>query len=129
MMMQNMNGRMAEIQSKYKREMIERKRLHNLIQELKGNIRVFMRCRPPSEKGLESFGADTVCVSFPDEGQVKVVNEKQREKIWEFDNIFGVDSSQQQVYEEVSDLITSVLDGYNVCIFAYGQTVSAHTAH
>jgi hypothetical protein len=28
---------------KYRKEMAERKRLHNLVQELKGNIRVYMR--------------------------------------------------------------------------------------
>lgn len=35
----------AKTNLKYRREMLERKRLHNLVQELKGNIRVFMRCR------------------------------------------------------------------------------------
>ena len=29
-----------------------------------------------------------------------------------------------QVFREVEALVTSVLDGYNVCIFAYGQTGS-----
>ena len=28
------------------------------------------------------------------------------------------------MYEEVSPVVTSVLDGYNVCIFAYGQVSS-----
>ena len=41
---------------KYHKEMAERKRLHNLVQELKGNIRVFMRCRPPTNKEIEQFG-------------------------------------------------------------------------
>lgn len=37
------------VTSRYMKEMAERKRLHNTIQELKGNIRVFMRCRPPTK--------------------------------------------------------------------------------
>jgi len=31
------------------------------------------------------------------------------------------------VFGEVEALVTSVLDGYNVCIFAYGQTGSGKT--
>jgi kinesin family member C2/C3 len=124
--------------------MAERKRLHNVIQELKGNIRVYLRCRPPSTRELENSGGeslslassltlllppplsgtDTICVTFPDGGEVRVINEKGREKTWEFDEVFTLETTQAQVYTEVSDLVTSVLDGYNVCIFAYGQTGS-----
>jgi Cdc6-like AAA superfamily ATPase len=31
------------------------------------------------------------------------------------------------VFEQIEPLLTSVLDGYNVCIFAYGQTGSGKT--
>jgi len=34
---------MEDLRRKYKKEMYERKKLHNTIQELKGNIRVYMR--------------------------------------------------------------------------------------
>ena len=120
--------RFVEITIKWKKEMSERKRLHNVVQELKGNIRVFMRCRPPSKKEIEQFGGEeSLCVTGLGEGEVKVFNEKGREKTWEFDQFFGVDSTQEQVYAEVSDLIVSVLDGFNVCIFAYGQTGSGKT--
>lgn len=46
----------TEINKKYRREITERKRLHNLVQELKGNIRVFTRCRPPTARENEQFG-------------------------------------------------------------------------
>jgi len=29
---------------------------------------------------------------------------------------------------EIADLVVSVLDGFNTCIFAFGQTVSANTS-
>lgn len=120
--------RLVDMAIKWKKEMSERKRLHNLVQELKGNIRVFMRCRPPSTREMEQFGGnESVCVTNMGEGEVKVFNEKGREKVWEFDEIFHIDSTQEQVYAEVSDLIVSVLDGFNVCIFAYGQTGSGKT--
>ena len=31
------------------------------------------------------------------------------------------------MFAEVAELVTSVLDGFNVCIFAYGQTGSGKT--
>lgn len=60
--------------------------------------------------------------------EVRVFNsDKGRDKTWEFDEVFGLSATQAQVYAEVSPLVTSVLDGYNVCIFAYGQTGSGKT--
>ena len=106
----------------------ERKRLFNLVQELRGNIRVFCRCRPPTEKELSS--ADEMaglCVDFPGEGEVAMSTEKGKKKTWEFDQVFNTTSSQKEIYGEVSPLVTSVLDGYNVCIFAYGQTGTGKT--
>ena len=45
---------------------------------------------------------------------------------FEFDRVFGPESTQEQVFGDVAQLVTSVLDGYNVCIFAYGQTGAAN---
>ena len=112
---------------KYNKEYEERKKLHNVIQELKGNIRVYMRCRPPSKREIDEIGEDAVCVSYPASGEVRVMNEKNREKTWEFDEVFDFNSTQAQVYTDVSALVTSVMDGFNVCIFAYGQTGSGKT--
>ncbi len=47
---------MEELKRKYKKEMNERKKLHNQLQELKGNIRVYMRARPPNEREIEQHG-------------------------------------------------------------------------
>ena len=30
-------------------------------------------------------------------------------------------SKQEDVFREMRDLIVSVIDGFNICIFAYGQ--------
>lgn len=36
-------------------------------------------------------------------------------------------TSSPQVFQEVQALITSCIDGFNVCIFAYGQTGAGKT--
>lgn len=41
--------------------------------------------------------------------------------------MFGPEDQQEAVYEDVSDLVISAADGFNVCIMAYGQTGSGKT--
>jgi len=42
---------------------------------------------------------------------------------FQFDRIFGPDSTQSSVFEETATpLVNDVLAGYNATIFAYGQT-------
>ena len=48
--------------------------------------------------------------------------ERRSTKFFSFDKVYPETSTQEQVFEETKPLITSVLDGYHVCIFAYGQT-------
>ncbi|GBG25229.1 Kinesin, putative [Hondaea fermentalgiana] len=113
---------MSGIVTKYQREYRERRRLFNLVQELRGNIRVLCRVRPALD-----FEENDVVVRFPQDGAVELRNAKGREKSWEFDHVFKSDADNAKVFEQVSDLCTSILDGYNVCIFAYGQTGSGKT--
>ena len=73
-----------------------------------------------------------ICVKLPaphalNQDEIGIMTEKGLEKNWEFDRVFGFNHNQEDVYAEVSPLVTSVLDGYNVCIFAYGQTGSGKT--
>lgn len=39
-----------------------------------------------------------------------------------FDQVFPPNARQTDIFELVSPLVQSALDGYNICIFAYGQT-------
>jgi len=49
------------------------------------------------------------------------------DNVYNFDSVFGPDTSQEQVFNETKRLIQSAIDGFNVCIFAYGQTGSGKT--
>lgn len=46
---------------------------------------------------------------------------------YKFDMVFGTDSTQEDIFKEVADLVWSAMDGYKVCIFSYGQTGSGKT--
>lgn len=112
-----------------------RKKLHNQIQELKGNVRVFARVRPKLSRDLNSQLANFV---YPDnhfkEGgrQIQLISNiqnaqgqnRQQNYNFSFDRVFDPTSSQSLIFDEIQQLTQSVLDGYNVCIFAYGQTGS-----
>ena len=70
-------------------------------------------------------------VEYPGEDSIAISNTssngKEQKQSFDFERVFGGDSTQEQVFNSVKDLITSVVDGYNVCIFAYGQTGSGKT--
>ena len=117
----------------------ERRKLHNAIQELKGNIRVFCRVRPLLGSEIEhgdvprhlTFNGDkaleiTRAADSPN-GTSTSVSGKAETFNFDFDHVFGTKSDQESVFEEVCQLVQSAIDGYNVCIFAYGQTGSGKT--
>ncbi|XP_068431588.1 kinesin-like protein KIFC1 [Clinocottus analis] len=112
---------------------MERRRLHNAIQELKGNIRVFCRVRPLVEGGLSKHiqlaASDnkTITLAKTEESHTGKTADTQKNYNFNFDRVFGPQTLQQEVFEEISLLVQSALDGYNVCCFAYGQTGSGKT--
>ncbi|ELK36609.1 Kinesin-like protein KIF25 [Myotis davidii] len=48
-------------------------------------------------------------------------------KTFTFERVYGPAEGQAAVFADVCPLLTSLLDGYNVCIMAYGQTGSGKT--
>jgi kinesin family protein C1 len=101
-------------------------KMFNVIQELRGNVRVFARIRPflPDD----SAEPDAVSSVTPrSEFALKIQNDKGAEHKFNFDKVFAPSVSQEKVFEEVSEFVQSALDGYNVCLFSYGQTGSGKT--
>ncbi|KAL9234140.1 hypothetical protein vseg_009043 [Gypsophila vaccaria] len=121
--------RLAEAEIQINEKELLRRKLHNTILELKGNIRVFCRVRPLlPEDGCSS---DASVISFPssNEGHEQGVDliQSGQKYAFTFDKVFTQQASQNHVFEEISELVQSALDGYKVCIFAYGQTGSGKT--
>lgn len=117
-------AQLAEIQSLYKEEQIMRKRYFNMIEDMKGKIRVYCRMRPLSEKErAEKERNALVCV---DEFTVQHLW-KDETKQHMYDRVFDGFATQDSIFEDTKYLVQSAIDGYNVCIFAYGQTGSGKT--
>lgn len=122
----------TELQEKIRQGEKARRLMHNTIQELRGNVRVFVRARPflPYEmvekKQPESIiscecDGQSLKITRPMKGQESVVSS------FTFDKVFPPCAGQDVVFTEVSEFVQSSLDGYHVCLFSYGQTGSGKT--
>ncbi|OQD71697.1 hypothetical protein PENPOL_c001G10366 [Penicillium polonicum] len=122
---------------KLRREETLRRKLHNQVQELKGNIRVFCRVRPSLKSEPAS---DLTLMQYPDETddgkEINILGPEERSSLgtvnrknntFSFDRVFNPSTQNAEVFDEISQLVQSALDGYNVCIFCYGQTGSGKT--
>ncbi|KAG2439988.1 hypothetical protein HXX76_004106 [Chlamydomonas incerta] len=125
-------GQIMHFREKWRTEFDKRRKLHNTVLELKGNIRVLCRVRPMLDKergGMDAAAAAaSMPVRCPTEETVRVAAvDNKAEKDFEFDRVLSPDEGQDKLYDEVAALVVSVLDGYNVAIMAYGQTGSGKT--
>ncbi|CAL9076791.1 unnamed protein product [Musa acuminata var. zebrina] len=118
-------AQLIELEALYKEEQILRKRYYNMIEDMKGKIRVFCRLRPLNEKEIAE-GQKQIVVS-PDEFTIAHPWKDEKSKQHIYDCVFDQSASQDEVFEDTKYLVQSAVDGYNVCIFAYGQTGSGKT--
>lgn len=120
------------------------------VMQLTGNIRVFVRVRPvlngetpstlihfpghtgkPNLKGGGNTTADDLTkklieVVEPEKDRGGLTQRRKKLKFG-FDNVFGPEATQNEVWCATEPLIQCAIDGFNVTIFAYGQTSAGKT--
>ncbi|CAH9070142.1 unnamed protein product [Cuscuta epithymum] len=121
---QSLVDQCEDLKLKYNEEQAKRRKLFNEVQEAKGNIRVFCRCRPLSRAEVSAGCSLVVDFEAAKDGELAIINTK---RPFKFDRVYTPKDGQADVYADASPMVISVLDGYNVCIFAYGQTGTGKT--
>jgi hypothetical protein len=97
-----------------------RKRYFNQMEDMKGKIRVYARTRPLSSKDIREEAS--FALTFPDEFTLEHPwKEEKKPRSYQFDSCFNGNTTQEEIFEDTKYLVQSAVDGYNVCIFAYGQ--------
>jgi kinesin family protein 11 len=103
----------------------------NNVANAKGtNVQVAVRCRPLNAE--ERRAAQPCVVQCETETKSIKVNYgpvgKKIQKAFAFDKVFGMYSTQEEVFDQiVRPIVDEALAGFNCTIFAYGQTGTGKT--
>lgn len=117
----------AQLSMMYERELDLRVKLQDQVQSLRGNIRVFCRIRPLLSNEIEAGESEAIIPTNEMLVTAEDPDDPGRPQSFAFDRVFGPADAQEVVFDEMRQLCLSALDGYNVCLFAYGVTGSGKT--
>lgn len=95
------------MKKKYLEEYSERKRLYNEVIELKGNIRVFCRCRPLNQDEIAKGYCSVIDLDSSHENDLHIICSDSTKKQFKFDHVFKPEDSQG--YPKTISLYFSVL--------------------
>ncbi|KAI5865387.1 kinesin-domain-containing protein [Durotheca rogersii] len=131
----------GQLRERLIKEEERRHKLFEQVQELKGNIRVMCRIKPPADSDRDALIQFNPRASELDEEKIdgitipteredfrepgKMIPGKPKE--FNFERVFDDRCTNKDVFDEISQLVQSVMDGKKVCIFCYGQTGSGKT--
>ena len=76
-------------------------------------------------KNKTNFFRDKTAIYLNDENKSQVLSGRARgpPRSFNFDHVFWQDTSQYEIYEAMGEpLVDSLLAGFNICLFGYGQT-------
>lgn len=82
------------LKKKYLQESSERKRLYNEVIEMKGNIRVFCRCRPLNQAEIENGSTCVVDFDSSHENELQIICSDSSKKQFKFDHVFKPEDNQ-----------------------------------
>ncbi|KAG6382511.1 hypothetical protein SASPL_157815 [Salvia splendens] len=82
------------LKKKYLQECSERKKLYNEVIELKGNIRVFCRCRPLKQDETEKGSTSVVDFDSSQENELQMICSDSSKKQFKFDYVFRPEDNQ-----------------------------------
>lgn len=123
MKINNSEEAVDNLRMELKREHIRNAVLLSKVQDIKGDILVYIRVRPEETKPGESK-----MVEILDQNSIGIKDlYTEQLKAFSFDRCFTEQSTQLDVFNEFEHLAISVLSGYNVSLLAYGQTGSGKT--
>ncbi|XP_021745533.1 kinesin-like protein KIN-5B [Chenopodium quinoa] len=103
---------------------------HRQDKDREVNVQVILRCRPLSNDEQSSNPSRVVtCNELKREVTIShSVANKQMDRLFTFDKVFGPKAQQRIIYDQaIAPIVREVLDGYNCTIFAYGQTGTGKT--
>ncbi|KAG9155094.1 hypothetical protein Leryth_011080 [Lithospermum erythrorhizon] len=90
------------------------------------NVQVLVRCRPLSDDEQKANVAKAISCN-ENRREVTVTN-KQGDRVFTFDKVFGPKAQQRSIYDQaIYPIVNEVLEGYNCTVFAYGQTGTGKT--
>lgn len=97
----------------------------------RSNVRVIVRARPTASYAGDNFvfndDTNSIDMRLPKDSTAGIVNNQQESWHFKVDRVLS-NASQEQVFECcASEVVRSVMDGYNGTVMAYGQTGAGKT--
>ena len=120
---QEINNKLNE---NLEKEKILRRKIHNRYMYLRGNMRIMCRLRPFLINEIKNKKSNMETISINND-TILIQELNKAPKMFEYDYVFDEQSTQEDIYEEVSLLIQSMIHGNNICIMSYGQTCTGKT--